>query len=269
MVVFELIKPGTWLDGMDHDKAWEINGLIDSLISSFFEANLALNLFEKERVSNNERTSCSDFEQRQNEKRLIQEKVESAYKDKGLNIFEYYDQIRTEVDVLINREAWIRGEVPRQFSHNMPFIYAKIFLFALDAFDRFLGVLSKEDGVPESLTEIHGKIKCDFPSLRGVRNTAHHLEDRSRGLEKVDRNGKKHKLKNQPIENSFIHAPEGGVLIINSLNGNNYGSTMADGHYGEVDISIDSLSKLRNILDETINAFEWTGPASVYPSRQF
>jgi len=44
---------------------------------------------------------------------------------------------------------------------------------------------------------------------------------------------------------------------------------MADGHYGEVDVSIDSLSKLRNILEETMNAFEWTGSASVYPSRQF
>jgi len=269
MIVFELIKPGDRIDGMDHDKAWEINDLIENLISSFFEANLALNLFEKERANNNGRANRSDFEQRRNERRLIQEEIEAAYKAKGLNVFDYYDQIRTDVDVLANREAWDRGEVPRQFSHNMPFIYAKVFLFALDTFDRFLGVLSKEDGVPESLAAIHGKIKCDFPSLRGVRNTAHHLEDRSRGLEKVDRNGKKHKLKNQPIENSLINAPEGGVLILNSLIGNNYGSTMADGHYGEVDVSIDSLSKLRNILEETMNAFEWTGSASVYPSRQF
>jgi len=137
MIVFELIKPGDRIDGMDHDKAWEINDLIENLISSFFEANLALNLFEKERANNNGRANRSDFEQRRNERRLIQEKIEAAYKAKGLNVFDYYDQIRTDVDVLANREAWDRGEVPRQFSHNMPFIYAKVFLFALDTFDRF------------------------------------------------------------------------------------------------------------------------------------
>jgi len=43
----------------------------------------------------------------------------------------------------------------------------------------------------------------------------------------------------------MVSAPNGGLLILNSLNGAKYGSTMADGHYGEVDVSPESMERLQ------------------------
>jgi hypothetical protein len=70
-----------------------------------------------------------------------------------------------------------------------------------------------------------------FPHLKGVRDSVQHMEASGRGL---DKNEKPLKLK--PIDNSMIHAPQGGVLALNSLNNNVFGTTMNDGSCGEVEV---------------------------------
>jgi hypothetical protein len=152
--------------------------------------------------------------------------------------------------------------VPREFEHNIPFLYARAFLYALDAFDKILGVLAREAGVPPKLAEWHAQIEIQFPNLRGVRNTAQHIEDRGRGLG-AGRNPQPLDLK--PIDNNFIKAP-GGALVLNSLNGTKYGSTMADGHYGEVDVSPHSMEQLQRILVGVLECFQWHGPKQHLPN---
>jgi len=102
-----------------------------------------------------------------------------------------------------------------------------------------------------------------FPDLRRVRNTAQHLEDRSRGLG-AGKNPKPMTL--QPVENRLISAPEGGVLVLNSLTDNRFGCTMSDGHYGEVEISPQSLQVLCGLLHEVLQCFQWKGPVQHAPS---
>ncbi|MCV5180175.1 hypothetical protein OFC21_32670, partial [Escherichia coli] len=81
------------------------------------------------------------------------------------------------------------------------------------------------------------------------------LEDRARGLGA----GREPKPLNlQPISNTFINAPQ-GALILNNLNGTKFGSTMSDGHYGEVDISPESLSKMQSIVQGVLDSFKWVG----------
>lgn len=87
------------------------------------------------------------------------------------------------------------------------------------------------------------------------------MEDRSRGLGR----NQKQPLKLKPIKNNMIYS-EGGALVLNSLNGNNYGNTMADGHYGEVEVSIESLIFIRDCIQEIINSLKWKGPKGHYPS---
>lgn len=70
----------------------------------------------------------------------------------------------------------------------------------------------------------------------------------------------------KPIDNNFISAPNGGALVLNSLNGSKYGSTMADGHYGEVDVCPESMSHLQEILNNILGAFKWHGPKQHKPS---
>ncbi|MHB8825046.1 MAG: hypothetical protein ACYC5T_09470, partial [Thiobacillus sp.] len=61
------------------------------------------------------------------------------------------------------------------------------------------------------------------------------------------------------------HAPNGGVLILNSLNGNRFGCTMSDGHYGEVEVSAPSLQSLQQLLHDTLSSFNWRGPQQHLP----
>lgn len=169
--------------------------------------------------------------------------------------------IALEADLLLKREAWANGRRPREFAHQLPFVYAKAFLYALDVFDKFLGVLAKETGaMPTEVVTLHAQMAIEFPDLREVRNSTQHMEDRARGL------GRGGKLLNlQPVDNEAIRAPS-GALILNNLIGSRYGSTMADGHYGEVDVTPESMQRLQNILQSVLNAFNWTGPRQHEPS---
>ncbi len=260
MLVFEIVTPGTWLDYEDKDWAWNIQGLLDSLKSTFFEANTALNLFIESRANC---ATVPDKEARERDVRRrseISSEIEREYG--GFPNPENWDQVHFESELRFCREKWSAGNIPGEFQHNLPFIYAKAFLYALDAFDKFLAVLAKEDGVSGKVEENRQKFLRIFSDLRGVRNTSQHLEDRSRGLG-AGRNPQPMEL--QPVENGMVSAPGGGVLILNALNGNKYGSTMADGHYGEVEVSPESLRELQIILLEILQSFKWQGPKQLSP----
>lgn len=260
-LVFEIVTPGTWLDHEDSDWSWKIQNQLASLKSQFFEANAALNLFasaQSIRPSFADRENWERDSQRRSE---IQRAIEQERG--GLRSREDWEEIHFEVEVRFKREKWSNGRVPREFEHNLPFIYARAFLYALDAFDKFLGVLAKEENVPEQVALFQAQIAETFPHLRGVRNTAQHLEDRARGLG-AGQNPQPLDLK--PITNSSINAPGGGGLFLNSLIDSRYGSTMSDGHYGEIDVSADSMQHLQHILDGVLQSFKWRGPKQHAPS---
>lgn len=236
--------------------------------SHFFEANIALNLFIDAQAKSfpkmDQEMSRTNWEHDMHRRSEIESAIVQkhggllAYSDRKL-----WDEIHFETEVIFKRERWESGILPREFSHNLPFIYARAFLYALDTFDKVLGVLAKEDRVPTAISGLHSKFVENFPHLRGVRNTVQHIEDRGRGLG----SGKvPQKLDLKPIENNFIQAPGGGVLVLNNLNGSKYGSTMADGHFGEIDVSVESMKHLKIILEEVLNSFKWHGPRHHEPS---
>ena len=202
MFVFEIIVPGTWLDYEDSDWTWKIQNQLYSLQSQFFEANLALNLLYLLRLLDHIHFPRILGMQIRKEDE-ISEMLEQEYIKQGKNYWESHEEIRLQTDIILKREKWQQGAIPREFENNLAFLYARAFLYALDAFDKFLGVLSREENVPEVISELHKKISDIFPDLRGVRNTAQHLEDRSRGLG-AGRNPKPLDLK--PIDNNFISA---------------------------------------------------------------
>jgi hypothetical protein len=261
MFVFEFITPGIWLDYEDQTWAFKIRNQIRSLESQFFEANTTLNLFIRNSKPHQIEMSRENWEHDSNRKSEIKLAIEEERK--YTNSTNDWDAIQFETEIRFKREQWSLGRTPKEFEHNLSFIYARSFLYALDAFEKFLGVLAKEPGVPGQLADIHKRMEVAFPHLRGVRNTAHHLEDRARGLG-AGQNPKPLDLK--PITNNFVSAPSGGVLILNSLNGSRYGSTMSDGHYGEIDVSPESMQHLQKILEEVLQSFQWRGPKQHSPS---
>lgn len=232
---------------------------IQSLTSQFFEANLALNLFAgatRNRPSFTSRESWECEAQRRSE---IRRTVESELGGWGSA---EWDTVDLESERRFKREKWSNGGLPREFEHNLPFLYARAFLYALDAFDKILGVLARDPGAPPHIADWHAQVEVHFPHLRGVRNTAQHIEDRGRGLG-AGRNPRPLDLK--PVDNNLIKA-QGGALILNSLNGNRYGSTMADGHFGEVEVSPQSVEHLQRILVGVLESFQWHGPKQHLPS---
>ena len=152
---------------------------LQALTSQFFEANLALNLFvgaTQVRPSFANREAWERDSQRRSE---ISRAVECELGGRGSVDWE---TVHLESERRFKREKWSNGGVPREFEHNLPFLYARAFLYALDAFDKILGVLSRERGVPPHLANWHEQVKVHFPHLRGVRNSTQHIEDRGRGL---------------------------------------------------------------------------------------
>jgi hypothetical protein len=260
MHIFEIIKPGTWIEGITRDAAWEIGGQLDHLITQFYDANVALNHFEQVQNTTRFEHSMEKWDQDRQRRSDIRSQIELEMQG---DFWELQKTIDFETEARFLRERWNRGEVPERFNHALPFIYARAFLYALDGFDRFLSLLSKDEvnGVPPVLLELHDEFNRCFPDLREVRNSAHHSESRSRGL---DKNRKPLKLK--PIDNELIKAP-GGVLVMNSLNGSKYGATMTDGHYGEVDVSAKSMRDLQRILQSVLESFTWTGTKQLLPSK--
>jgi hypothetical protein len=261
MFVFEVTVPGTWLEHEDRAWAWRIQNQLRLLISQFYEANLALNFFMGAIRKPPSFANREAWERDSRRRAEISRIVEQERGGWGWGVADW-ESVRFEAEVRFKREKWANGGIPREFEHNVPFLYARAFLYALDGFDKMLGVLAREPGVPEELTEWHRKVEDAFPDLRGVRNTAQHMEDRARGLG-AGKNPKPLDLK--PVQNALVHAP-GGALILNSLNGSRYGSTMADGHYGEVDVSPESVERLQFILEGVLARFKWHGPKEHLPS---
>lgn len=118
-----------------------------------------------------------------------------------------------------------------------------------------MGALAQEDGVPAEVTGSLDALRAALPNLRGVRNSVSHFEDRSRGLGRD-----KQPLNLKPVVNRMVNAPGGGVLMLENLLNNRFGSTMEDGHYGEVEVSIETLKISAECVQRVLNAFAWKGP---------
>ncbi|EHO05399.1 hypothetical protein HMPREF9714_03337 [Myroides odoratimimus CCUG 12901] len=193
---------------------------------------------------------------------LIRLEISEVVKSKYIN-YTYPDKsekINNDIEIEIKRYKWNQGEIPKNFIHKKIFLYAKAFLFSIDNFEREVEMLYKEPLLKNKIKPLKIRIKEIFPSLRQVRNSAHHFEDISRGQSfgaKIDL---------QPINNGVIYAPHGGVIVMNQLNGNKYGNTLSDGTFGEVEISPDKIKELQIALQDFLNSLEWKGSIDILPN---
>ena len=128
-------------------------------------------------------------------------------------------------------------------------------------FDKFLADIVTDPSAPKEIKVIHDKFCSSLPDLRGIRNSIQHAEDRFKG----EQFGKKIDLKK--VDESKIGI-EGAALVNQGLNSNKFGSTMANGNYGAVDVSAQTLDVLRISLLEVYSAFTSTGPETLYPTEE-
>lgn len=264
MLIAELRYPGTRLDGLQQDHDWEAQQQLQLMQSALNEAAVALHLFQHARDADlGEPGAPEAWEAERAERQVIEQELRVAHPTAHQGNdgwWEYEEKLRELVQQEVKHRAWQSGRWPRSYQHALPFLHAKTFLYSLDAIAKALQVLVDQPWAPAGIETIGGAWTAAFPHLQEVRNTSHHQEDRVRHLGK---NGKPLDLK--PVDNGLISAPEGGVLVLNSLNGNRYGCTMSDGHYGEVDVSNESLLLVATLLQRVLDTFDWRGPARYEP----
>lgn len=149
--------------------------------------------------------------------------------------------------------------MPREYANRAPFAYAHALLLAVDGAGKLLQVIADMPGLSSPVAAMHDEFRATFPTVVGLRDTTQHVEDRGRGLGK---GGKPLQLK--PVDNQLLRAP-GGALVIDALRGNVFGSTMADGHYGEIEVSDATLTKLQALLQKLLDALPWSGESRESP----
>lgn len=260
VIIFEVITPGETINGYNRERGREIEKIIYNMKGCFFEANASLNIFNHElarsEAQQHDQSHKEDFDLKMSLGKDVEREMGQANPRDHESYLAHRDSIDYEVSARFNRHKW-KSAIPNQLKNKHIFIFAKSFLHALDGFDRFLRVLSKQPDIPDAIIEAHRNFQKDFPDLREVRNTVQHMEDRSRGLGAYKKGKGFLPIDYKP--NKYFYAPEAKTLVLDMLVGTRYGCTMADGHYGEVDVSSESMLLLQKTLHAALNAFEWSG----------
>ena len=262
VTIVELVWPGTWLALSDQQQASELAGLLQLLETAVGEANLSLLMFERReasvaaiRVPSQDEWLADMAERRAAERRLENALAPMSVEQQ----FAALEGIRLQAEIEVLRARSARGLIPAGLMHHEPFIWARTFVYALDAIRKTLTVIAQQP-TPNSAAGALIELDQRIPDLLGVRDTAHHPEDRIRRL---DKKGKPITL--QPIDNNMIKAPSGGVLVLNNLNGSRYGCTLGDGRFAEVDVTASSLIAARDVVQRVFDSLPWRGPRQLFP----
>lgn len=253
----ELRWPGTSLDVGDDADNHEISALIGVMSSGLEEANLALLLFRAAQASHRPVTRETFMADRA-ERRAIEEELTGS-RD-GPLLGEDRWNLDQQVDRILRSRRWERERrLPRSLEWNLPFLHAKSFVYGLDAIVKAVAVLAAHARPGTSRQALDAMTQV-VPDLVAVRNTAHHMEDRARGLRK---GGQPLDLK--PLGDAPEGAP-GSILILDCLEGETFSTTVADGGVGHVTVDEATLGVARDAVQTVLDGYSWTGPPRLTPT---
>jgi hypothetical protein len=123
-------------------------------------------------------------------------------------------------------------------------MYARSFVCSIDATRSFLFVLKRQEGLPASTSETCAKFEQSFGYVRDIRNSIQHIEERALGLGARDK----------PLDVK--------ILVLGAFIDNRFGITTDEGHYAEIEVSEDTLRRMRAALEKVIWSVKWLGPES-------
>ena len=138
------------------------------------------------------------------------------------NVFEYMERRKSPYEGCLNK------------------LYAKAFVYALHNIEKLIYQLTIDKKNPTSIQTLYSEYKNHFGDLRHIRDSAMHIEDRGRG---VNRHQK-------PIDTN--------ILIIQGFLENRFTFTGADGNQYEIEISEHTLIIAKEIIQKIINSYTWT-----------
>jgi len=256
MTVFEIVYPGTWVELEDRDVAFKVGIYLSTIESTFSDAAMAMHLFEQaheqQRADLTSRPDC--LREADDESEDFWQLAREHGTDGRTLLLEWSKRV-----VEARRSHWRAGELPRAYKSRLPFLYARLFLFSLSSIGRLLEHVSKCDGVPVQARAAVRDFASAFPTLTALRDSSAHVDERVAGHAR----GRQIDLK--PVENQFINAPGGGVLIVESLVGNRFTGTTADGGVAEIEVGVGSMKRVQECFQRLLDSLPWSGPGRLYP----
>jgi hypothetical protein len=248
MYIFELNYPGTWLQFEDEEIKREIESMFRSIEGIVTEAAISLSMFE---ACRNERpNSKNEWERDAELRREIDERIRQ---EAGEDYYQDFDKYRILSEKQLRFKKAELGILPRSYIHKIPFIHAHTFVFAVDSFGKFLEELCIYDGMPEQVQHCRDEFNRLLPSVRKIRNSALHIEDRSRGYGTWQDKKKGKKMETE------------GFLGLSNLEKNQLCYTIDDGSYQRVEISQPVLDVLVQITNHLLASFKWEGSPNIAP----
>lgn len=249
MYLYELNYPGTWLQLENGEVRFEIEGVLRALEGILTEAAIALSMFEESRSQ-----GPDPHHEWDRDAELRQQVDDEIRKKAGDDYYQNFDTYRLLSEKRMRAKKAELGILPRSYLHKIPFIHAHTFVFAVDSFGKYLEVLKEYDETPEEIGKCSDEFDRLLPSVRKIRNSALHIEDRSRGYGPPwdKKKGKKMEIK--------------GFLGLSNLEGNSLCYTIDDGSYQRVEISSNVFGVLVSLANRLLASFEWSGPARIEPS---
>jgi len=249
--------PGTWLDH-NGDDAHQVQGLLYQAESDLVLASLALMLFQQERGQRAAGFDQAEWTARSEKRMVLEKEVKTEW---GLNEWDYsrQDDVRNEVSIRLVKADAAEGKLPRAYQHQLPFLHAKSFLFALDGVRKTLLSL-KRIGPSAAASDVAlGILAAGVPDLAGVRDSTAHADERSQGKAR----GKA--LPTVPIDSFGIHAPGGGAIVISGLHNDVFNCTVEDGRLAGVAVNDKSLGAAFQAAQALLDALPWKGPSRIVP----
>ena len=123
---------------------------------------------------------------------------------------------------------------PSSCASRLRSLYARCFVYALDAAGQLIRVLQEYDQLPSSARRQCKRYLSQFVAVRDLRNSLQHIEDRLRGL---GRGG--------------VPLP-GPLIVLGGFIDNRFGSTTEDGRYVEIEMSNSVLAQACAIVEDLL-----------------
>jgi hypothetical protein len=190
--------------------------------------------------------------------------MESQAKDAAvaLNMYDEAKAARAAVSVAMRENRWIPSSLlptgePVDYVLRRPNVAALAFITALDLLDKCAEracATLKRDGLLQSKAVRPAVAAWDaaVPHLRGVRDSAQHLDERLVGKA----NGAKIALRPaSDLGPTFMG--DGAVNVQSSLLRDNYTCTTADGHHRSVAVTEATLRAAEQYVQALIDAVPW------------
>jgi hypothetical protein len=151
------------------------------------------------------------------------------------------------------------GRVPLVYLDRLPLIHARTVVYTLDGIGQALRGLAAVDGVPAKARVASGEFNKHLSTVTPVRDSSHHMTERARGLNKQGQ-----MLNLKPIVDGPFKAPDGGVLVLDSLDDTSLCMTGNDGGFYQVSITSETLRNAKSCVRSAINSFHWTGDIQLF-----